>query len=288
DDRILAEKLLPEWKIDMIFGGHSHTAMKEAEVVNGIPIVQAGSGSGQIGRADVSFDMSEGRLTDFSWQLIPVTEANSEHDDLLDFYQERYAREVDSKYDRRLVLLPKTYTLNTYHNETEILDLFADLYQEAFKTDVFLLSSNGVRTRAFGPEVTRRDLLMALPYDNEIFRITMNGERLTRMITYMLRKEAWEGTHVFILFSGTMKVWFDRENRCIKKVTLFGKEPEPEHLYTVGITSYVRKNLRAFLDIDEDELLIEKLAASDRPGIESFLLTQEFYELKNQGRVVFC
>ncbi|MBR0087821.1 MAG: bifunctional metallophosphatase/5'-nucleotidase [Lachnospiraceae bacterium] len=288
DDRILAEKLLPEWKIDMIFGGHSHSAMKEAEVVNGIPIVQAGSGSGQIGRADVVFDQAEKRVTDFLWQLIPVTEENSEHDDLLDFYQERYAREVDSKYDRRLVLLPKTYTLNTYHNETEILDLFADLYQEAFKTDVFLLSSNGVRTRAFGPEVTRRDLLMALPYDNEVFRITMSGERLIRMITYMLRKEAWEGTHVFILFSGTMKIWFDRENRCVKKVTLFGKEPEPEHLYTVGITSYVRKNLRAFLGIDEDELPIEKLAASDRPGIESFLLTQEFYELKDQGRVVFC
>ena len=286
DDRVLAEKLLPEWKIDLIVGGHSHTFMKEPETVNGIPIVQAGFGSAQIGRFDIAYDEGTRKITGLSWKLIPIDENSSTPDELLEFYHERYKQEIDRKYEKTLAMLPRAYVHNGFHRETQLLDLFTDLYRETFRTDVFLLSSNSIRARSFGPKVLRKDLLMALPYDNEVFRIRMDGTRLVRMITYMLRKEAWEGVNIFILFSGTMKIAFDRGEGCVKRVEIFGSCPEPDRVYTVGITSYVRKNLKAFLGVSEDELPVSKLAESDRPAIEEFLLSRGEYALENEGRVV--
>ncbi len=286
DDRALAEKIPPEWGVDFIIGGHSHTLMEAPEIVNGIPVIQAGSGSAQIGRFDIDVDPDTRKTDSWSWQLIPIDERNSEPDELLEFYQERYQREVDVKYRKTLAALPRTYVHDGFHRETEVLDLFTDLYREAFGTDVFLLSSNSIRVRSFGPAVTKKDILMALPYDNEVFSVTMSGERLDRMIRYMLRKESWEGVNIYILFSGTMQIEFDKKERFVREVRIFGEKPDPKRMYTVGITSYVRKNLQAFLGISEDELPIAKLASEDRPGIEEFLFGRGTFELKNWGRVI--
>ena len=56
NDRKLAEMLDPDWGVNMIIGGHSHTFMDEAEIVNGIPIVQAGTGTGIIGQIEANVD----------------------------------------------------------------------------------------------------------------------------------------------------------------------------------------------------------------------------------------
>ncbi|MBQ3894983.1 MAG: metallophosphatase, partial [Clostridia bacterium] len=56
EDKKLAALLDPAWGVDVIIGGHSHTFIDEPAVVNGIPIVQAGTGTDQIGRFDILID----------------------------------------------------------------------------------------------------------------------------------------------------------------------------------------------------------------------------------------
>ena len=56
EDKRLAELLDPRWGVDLIVGGHSHTMLKEPCVVAGIPIVQAASGTEQVGRFDIMVD----------------------------------------------------------------------------------------------------------------------------------------------------------------------------------------------------------------------------------------
>ena len=46
NDIKLAGMLDPDWGVSMIIGGHSHTFMDKPEVVNGVPIVHAGTGTG--------------------------------------------------------------------------------------------------------------------------------------------------------------------------------------------------------------------------------------------------
>ena len=56
EDRKLAALLDPKWGVDVIIGGHSHTLLEEPDIVNGIPIVQAATGTAQIGRFDINID----------------------------------------------------------------------------------------------------------------------------------------------------------------------------------------------------------------------------------------
>ena len=59
NDIKLAGMLDPDWGVNMIIGGHSHTFMDKPEVVNGIPIVQAGTGTGIIGQIDIQYDQEK-------------------------------------------------------------------------------------------------------------------------------------------------------------------------------------------------------------------------------------
>ncbi len=72
EDLKLAAMLQPEWGVDMIIGGHSHTLLENPARVNGILIAQAGIGTDQIGRFDLTVDTALNAVADWRWQLIPV------------------------------------------------------------------------------------------------------------------------------------------------------------------------------------------------------------------------
>ncbi|MCJ7731808.1 metallophosphoesterase, partial [Candidatus Bathyarchaeota archaeon] len=55
-DLELAEMLNPEWGVDLIIGGHSHTVLDKPTMINNVLIVQAGVGTDQIGRFDIIVD----------------------------------------------------------------------------------------------------------------------------------------------------------------------------------------------------------------------------------------
>ncbi len=76
EDKKLAEKLDPAWGVDVIIGGHSHTFIDEPAVVNNIVIVQAGTGTDQIGRFDINIDTDNNCIDTYTWQTVPI---NSEH-----------------------------------------------------------------------------------------------------------------------------------------------------------------------------------------------------------------
>jgi 5'-nucleotidase/UDP-sugar diphosphatase len=73
-DKELASLLKPEWGVDMIIGGHSHTFLKKPEKINNILIAQAGVGTNQVGRFDIVVDDDTNSIVDYKWQLIPIDE----------------------------------------------------------------------------------------------------------------------------------------------------------------------------------------------------------------------
>ena len=72
EDKALAEILDPAWGVDVIIGGHSHTFLDEPAVVNGIPIVQAGTGTDQIGRFDILIDTDNNCIDSYTWMPVPI------------------------------------------------------------------------------------------------------------------------------------------------------------------------------------------------------------------------
>ena len=64
-DKELAALLNPEWGVDMIIGGHSHTILEQPASVNDILIAQAGTGTDQIGRFDIVVDDDTNSIVDW-------------------------------------------------------------------------------------------------------------------------------------------------------------------------------------------------------------------------------
>jgi len=88
----LAKLLKPEWGVDMIIGGHSHTILQQPGQVNNILIAQAGVGTNQIGRFDIVVDDDTNSIVEWKWQLIPIEEGIAEPDMQLKVYIDSFRR----------------------------------------------------------------------------------------------------------------------------------------------------------------------------------------------------
>ena len=289
EDKPLAERLDPDWGVDFIIGGHSHTFLTEPVRSGRAPIVQAGFGSGQIGRFDLTWDREAGKLSDWTWQLVPVNEETSEEDPLVSFYHDRFREETNRKYDQTLFSTAAVYTHPGFHRETQLGDLFSDIYQEIYRVDVFFLSTNVIWAKELGPEVTRRDLMISFPYENAVYEMTMSGERLLALIRHIYRREAWEGANIFFLFSRALKLCIEGADRAVKEASLVGEPVSSRREVRVGITGYAYKNRKTFLGIlpeeESDAVRFRRLSVNDREDMESWLSGCGTLTLSDEGRL---
>ena len=106
-DQQLAALLDPRWGVDLIIGGHSHTLLAKPVEVNGIPIVQAASGTDQIGRFDIMVDTDRNTIDSYTWQLIPITPEYCPEDEELKSIIGKYKRITETKYNRILTRFPE-------------------------------------------------------------------------------------------------------------------------------------------------------------------------------------
>ncbi len=70
EDKKLAAMLDPAWGVDVIIGGHSHTFLEHPVKVNDILIVQAGTGTDQIGRFDIMVDTDLNAVDTYTWSNV--------------------------------------------------------------------------------------------------------------------------------------------------------------------------------------------------------------------------
>ena len=110
EDKRLAELLDPEWGVDLIIGGHSHTLLTKPKVVNGVPIVQVGVGTDQIGRFNITIDTDEHKMVDYTWSVIPINSQIAAPDPILEEILKNYKNETDKKYARILTTFKKKLT----------------------------------------------------------------------------------------------------------------------------------------------------------------------------------
>ena len=108
EDKKLAELLDPRWGVDVIIGGHTHTYLEEPCVVAGIPIVQAVTGTDQIGRFDIMVDTDTNSIDSYTWQLIPIDDRNCPRDEALEEVIQTYNRATQEKYSRYITRFADT------------------------------------------------------------------------------------------------------------------------------------------------------------------------------------
>ena len=292
EDKKSAELLDPAWGVDVIIGGHSHTLIDKPEIVNNVLIVQAGVGTDQIGRFDITIDTKNNCTHEWKWQCIPINEDTCPRDEKLEELINGYKGETDLKYSRVITRLNRELTHPDRYRETELGDLFSDILKNSLGLDIMLLGSGSIRKEKLGPVVTLQDLMEIFPFDDPIYLIKATGKQLKDMISYILRDEAFEGDHTeFYQLSDGLKINYNKKSHKLN-ITFEDKEIEDEDIFKIGLQKYHYTNIKDCLNITVDELdkngKSKVIATSCRDIVEEYLSNNQHLDsiIENNKRLI--
>ena len=290
EDKRLAAILDPAWGVDVIIGGHSHTFITEPARVNDILIVQAGTGTDQIGRFDIVVDTDNNCVSEYKWQAVPINNEHCPRDPEIDKLINSYKEKTDVKYNRMVTRFRRELTHPDRNRETELGGLFSDIFKEMLDLDIMLLGSGSIRAEKLGPLVLYSDLVESFPYDDSITMITVTGEQLRRMILFMLRDEVWQGAHCeFYQLSKDLKVVYDREKRELLEMTFENQPIDDKRLYKVGLQRFHVQNMEDNLAVTLDEVSANRkpriVATSCRDILDEYLSTHQHLDRQIDGRL---
>lgn len=278
-DKELAQLLDSRWGVDLIIGGHTHTLLHEPCVVAGIPIVQAATGTDQIGRFDLVIDTDTNTVHRCDWQLIPIDDDHCPRDPALEALLEKYSAAAGEKYSRYITRLGGTYTHPVRNRESQAGRLFADLLRDNLGLDIMMLGSGSLRLAEIGPLVTLKELTEMFPFQEEIYRITVTGRQIKRMLNFVFRPEAMDDDHAeFYQYSRGLKMVVSL-SAGLTELTWEDQPIEDDRLFRVGLQGYHYKNLPDVLCITEEEVQtnapVKVLATSALDVLDELLSSME-------------
>lgn len=263
EDKRLAALLDPEWGVDVIIGGHSHSILEQPEKVGDVLIVQAGVGTSQIGRFDIVVDTDSNAIHTYEWQLIPIDSDHCPRDEQMEKTILRFKSETDQKYNRVLCRFAKPPTHPDRYRETELGNFFADVLRDALDVDVMVLGSGSIRREVLDQVLTFGGLLEAFPYDDKILRLKVTGDQLQRMCAYVLRDEMFADNDTeFYQYSRGFSIGYDKEKKAFRSIDLDGAPLDSGQLYTIGLQEFHFNNFEKCFGFSIDEV-----CANDRPRV---------------------
>lgn len=290
-DKKLASILDPRWGVDIIIGGHSHTLLERPEEVSGIPIVQAAYGTSQIGRFDIAVNTETNSIDSYTWKLITIDDDHCPKDTALEEVILKYKEKTDSKYNRIVTRFAERYTHPARNSETTLGKLMADAFKDVLGVDIMFLGSGSIRGEELGPIVRYQDLLQIFPYNDEIYRVFVNGAQLKQMVKHILRDEAFEGEHTeFYQFSRGFRVEYDRAKKELVSISLNGYEIRDFDQFKLGLQSFHLKNIKEFLNVSAEEVSKPRrpkvLSTNSTDVLEEYFSHQELIRVSEERRLV--
>jgi len=290
-DKQLAAMLKPEWGVDMIIGGHSHTILEQPEEINGILIAQAGTGTDQIGRFDIVVDDDTNSIVEWKWELIPIDESIAEPDQRMADFIDSFKSIVDRKYGVVLTKFARTLTHPKREEESTLGDLLADALAEGTASDVVLLGAGSVRVEEIGPAVTLMDFISCFPYDDTLTRFTVTGAGLRRAFEHWMRPENRDGEGECYQVNSAVRATFSDASRSLVSFELNGVSVADDATYTLVLQGYHAKNAKPYLDLEAEELTTggpsRVVATSAQTVLKEWLIAHQNVDREIEGRLTY-
>ncbi len=172
-----------------VLGGHTHLFVDPPLVREGLQgpqfISQPGEGGQVVSRIDIEFSRDKGRsgLRITGAGLIPMASSLPLAPDIQTL-AEKLWKQVEEKVTARL----GTTTVkldgekpNVRSRETNLGDVVADCMQAAVPSDLALINGGGIRNSINGPAITIADCLNVLPFDNNLYKLSLSGSSLKKV-----------------------------------------------------------------------------------------------------------
>jgi len=255
EDKKLAAMLNPEWGVDMIIGGHSHTILEQPAKVNDILIAQAGVGTDQIGRFDVVVDDDTNSIVEWQWQLLPVDNNLAAPDPEIEKLIATFQEEVDRKYNRLIGRVARKLTHPHREQESDLGNLIADIVAQLDKLDVVLIGSGSIRGTKLGPLVTLSDLKIVYPYDDVLYKVRVSGEHITKIFAHFMRSEnRLPGESCCFQVNKGIQAVYSEVHRKLESLSINEKPVQADAQYTICLEEFHYKNSVLSLGLTTEEL----------------------------------
>jgi 5'-nucleotidase len=287
----LAKLIKPEWGIDIIIGGHSHTILEQPEYVNGIYITQAGVGTDQVGRFDIVIDDNTNSIVDMKWQLITIDSNIAKPDFELEKYINSFKENVDRKYNTIICKFARKVVHPLREVETELGNILSDAFAEISETDVMLTGSGSIRIKEIGPLITLKDAMTCFPYDDTLNRHNIPGFKIKKIFTHFMRKENRNGEGECYQVNKRVKAVYDDAKKELVSLDLDGKPIEDNVEYKICMQGYHFNNSKEYLDISNEELLesgkSKVISTSAQQVLLEYLRNHQNIDGKIEGRLTY-
>jgi 5'-nucleotidase len=290
-DVALAKLLKPEWGVDVIVGGHSHTFLTKPTRENGVLIVQAGTGTEHIGRFDLVIDDDTNKVVDYKWKLMSINQDLCEPDKKLEEFIDSFKNVIDRKYSVVVTHLQRALTHPKREIETTLGNLFADIFAESCQTDVMLVGSGSIRLNSLGPVVSLKDLLSCFPYDDFLCRHEITGRQLKEIFTHIMRLENRDGEGECYQVNANVKAVYDDKKKELVQLLIKDERVGDNSKYTISMQGYHAKNAAAYLSISQEELEAsgksKTVTTSAQEVFKEYLMSHQNLNRSIEGRLVY-
>ena len=226
DDEVLA-KTYPQF--DLVIGGHSHTTMTSPLMVNGVMIVQTGSGLKNVGITRLQ--VTKGKITDRSYELVPMASIHKT-DPAVQALIDKY--NSNEEMNRPVALAEAAFS-----NLEELGCMMTDAITARMKVDFAFQNEGGIRIPSLPQgNILLKDIFRLDPFGNQVVTLKMTYDEIKALLIYSYNREKSPD----LVPSGlTYTVIVNSEGVCtdVEIKDKSGNPLDPAKTYTVGLNSYI-------------------------------------------------
>jgi 5'-nucleotidase/UDP-sugar diphosphatase len=245
-DKALADSI-PD--VDVIIGGHSHTALFQPIKRKHTIICQAGARGRWIGELNLAVDLAGDSVFRYDGKLIQTVVGEVTPDPIA----AAKVTELESSVGKELNQVIGTLEVDwrsEYKHESNIGDWAADVMCAFAGTDVAFANSGGFRKDLHAGKITVRDIWEIFPFNNNFVTLRVNGKMLRAMISWQA-----DGKGELMQVSG-LRYTFDSSKPSGQKVLSIevnGNPVNDDKMYSVVTNNYVGGHLYDLFGIPEKE-----------------------------------
>lgn len=290
-DRELAESVAG---IDLILGGHDHDPITYYQ--GGVLIHKSGHDAHFLGAIDLMVERRDeggkkAQRVRPAWRVVSTAGVapDPEIRKMVDGDNAALEKELATVIGKTAVALDlRTKNLRT--RETNFGDLVAEAMRVAVGADVGLINGGAIRgdrTYEAGAQLTRKDILSALPFDNVTVLLELTGADLLAALENGVSKVEEEAGR-FPQVAG-MTFVFDPKaeagNRIVD-VTIGGGQLEEDKVYRVATNDFVAGGGDGYESMKNGDALIDASAgALVTTSLMNYIAAKKTLALKADGRI---
>jgi 5'-nucleotidase / UDP-sugar diphosphatase len=267
--------------INVIIGGHSHTLLKNPEVINQTIICQAGSRGRYIGKLDLILDSRKDKILNYDNELIETRNDKVTPDTLIQAKIDSLEKKLAPDLEKVIGRLSIPWKRN-FEGESNLGNWNADVMREYTKADVAFINSGGMRKNLSKGPIRVKDIWEINPFSDNFVSFYLTGEELLKALEINCSAD-----YELMQVSG-VKYVYDAKGSKGKRITdsqVKGKPLVPEKKYKVTVNDYMLDHSEKFIGIGNEKLYYKIYPELDRDIYIKAVKKQKVIASKIEGRI---